>query len=691
MTRLPRPHQAALLAVLGLAALGLAACTKEPGPAPEADFPRFTDVLSTSGIAFRHDDGFDGLRYRIVETIAGGVAILDADGDGWMDLYFTNGRKIDPETPAPRDALYRNLGWLRFADATEEARLGDEHLSLGVAVADIDGDGDPDLHVTNDGPDRLYRNDGGAFTDVAPLAGVAAESMETGSAFLDMDGDGDLDLYVASYVIDEKRDHLPCKQRGVPGYCLPKDYPPHPDRLYENRGDGTFADVSKASGILDVEPGRGLGVISSDFDDDGRADLYVANDTTANFMFLGDGKGRFAEVGFLNGTAYGEEGGELGSMGVDAADYDADGLVDLCVTNYQDQINNLYRAVKAGESYQDQARFAGITQGAAAEVGWGVGLVDLDQDGIRDLFVANGHLNRRAREINESTAYPQPKRVFRGSGGGRFADVSLACGDAVKAPRVSRGTAFGDLDSDGDLDLVVLDSADVPEVLLNDGGERRSFGLVRLVGSGRNRDAIGARVTLTAGGRTQRAERRSSASYLSANDPRLHFGLGAAARIDRLEVRWPDGLLEAHGPLPANRLITVRRGEREPELTELPRVLSRRKRRPSPRRLTVIPPPARGSPPAPRSRAAPARTRRTGTARAAAGRRRRGSSGSRSGRRCSPASSRSRWPPPCSPAGGRPGRASSGSAWRRSSRRGRRRWSRLGGSAGPGATPSPAA
>jgi hypothetical protein len=550
----------------------LASCTRSPTSGPHAAFPVFVDVLRASGITFQHDSGFDGTHYRIVETVAGGVAVLDFDGDGWMDLYFTNGRKIDPGPSPSRDALYRNLGGLSFEDVTDRAGLGDEELSLGVAVADIDGDGDPDLHVTNDGPDRLYLNLGdGTFRDIAPQAGVAAASMEAGSAFLDMDHDGDLDLYVASYVIDEKEDQSPCKQRGVPGYCLPKSYPAHPDRLFENQGNGTFVEVSERAGILDVEPGRGLGVITCDFNDDGHADVYVANDTTANFMFLGDGRGRFTEAGFLNGTAYGEEGGELGSMGIDAADYDGDGLVDLCVTNYQNQINNLYRAVEPGRSYQDYARFAGITLGRAPEVAWGVGLVDLDHDGLRDLFIANGHLNPHVAEMNDSTTFPQRKRLFRNSGGGRFTDVSLAAGDAVKAPRVSRGAAFGDLDNDGDLDVVVLNSSGVPEVLRNDGGNRGSFCLVRLVGSGLNRDAIGARVQVTAGGRDQRAERRSSSSYLSASDPRLHFGLGAALRIDRIEVRWPDGQVEVHGPLPTNRLLTVRRGVKDCEVAELPR------------------------------------------------------------------------------------------------------------------------
>jgi hypothetical protein len=564
------PRAARTAAILALSFLAPAAgCGRRSPPAARDDFPAFTDVAEESGILFTHDNGFDGTRYRVVETVNGGLALLDFDRDGWLDIYFTNGRKIDPGPDPPRDALYRNEGGGRFADATARARLGDERLSLGCAAADFDGDGDPDLYVTNEGGNRLYRNEGdGTFTDIAEAAGVASGTMDSGSAFLDMDRDGDLDLYVASYAIDDT-DYRPCPQRAVPGYCPPRNYRPPPHKLFANLGNGGFRDVSRESGILDVEGGgRGLGVIAADFNDDGHPDIYVANDMNANFMFLGDGKGRFREVAIENGTAFGDQGEELGSMGVDAQDYDGDGRLDLCVTNYQNQINNLYRA-SGKDGYEDMARLAGVADRVLADVAWGVGLVDLDGDGWRDLFIANGHLNPRTREMDESTSFPQPKRVFRNLGGGRFADVAARAGAAVTAPRVSRGAAFGDLDNDGDLDIAVLELNGRPQLLRNEAGGVNAWCLLELRGTGLNRDAIGARVRLTAGGRTQIGERRSSDSYLSANDPRLHFGLGGASRIDRLEVRWPDGAVEAHEGLPVRRLLIITRGQRDVEAREL--------------------------------------------------------------------------------------------------------------------------
>ncbi|MBI4605114.1 MAG: CRTAC1 family protein [Planctomycetes bacterium] len=560
-----------LLLVAPVSLAALSGCDRAPDPgAGRAPFPTFTDVTEAVGIRFQHDNGFDGVRYRVVETVNGGVALLDYDLDGRLDIYFTNGCKLEPGPIPPRDALYRQGPDGKFTDVAREAGVDDPLMSLGVSVADVDGDSDPDIFVTNQGRNRLYRNDGNAtFTDIAPESGVAGDSMHSGSAFLDMETDGDLDLYVASYVEEKGPEYPACVVRGVPGYWPPRNYPAARHRLYENKGDGRFADVSEVSGIRNVDPpGRGLGVIAADLNDDGHQDIYVANDMTANYLFLGDGKGKFAETGLLSGAALGEGGEELGSMGVDAADYDGDQHLDLCVTNYQDQINNLYRC-SGPAAYEEMARLAGISPGGLPEVSWGVGFFDFDCDGAPDLFIANGHLNPGTRLMDESTSYAQPKKLFRNAGQGRFENVTAGAGAAVGRPRVSRGAAFGDIDNDGDVDAVVVEAQGSPEVLRNDGGSSGAWCLVELRGAGRNRDGLGARVTLSAGGRTLIAERRGSGSYLSANDPRLHFGLGPARVIDRIAVRWPDGSRDMHEGLPVRRLIRITQGRREPEVVDL--------------------------------------------------------------------------------------------------------------------------
>jgi hypothetical protein len=555
------------LGVLLLALLAGCRQSKEPDP---GEAPLFTSVVAASGIGFVHDNGFDGRRYRVVETVNGGVALIDHDGDGWLDIYFTSARTIDAAGDGPRNALYRNNGDGTFSDVSRRAGVDDPAFSLGCAVADYDGDGHPDLLVTNDGPCRLYRNNGdGTFTDLALRAGIAAAGMHSGAAFLDMDGDGDLDLYIAQYVVDAGDDgeHPPCKVRGVPGYCPPASYQPAPDRLFENLGDGRFADVSESSGIQSVR-GRSLGVLAADLDGDGDQDIFVANDMMANFLFLGDGKGRFVEAALLHGVAYGDDGAELGSMGVDVADYDADGRLDLCITNYQGQINNLFRAMEGG--YDEMARLAGIAPAAVLpDVAWGVGFVDVDNDGWKDLFIANGHLNPYTRDVDEGTSFPQPNRLWRNLGNGRFAEVAGRSAEALRKAGVSRGAAFGDIDNDGDIDIVVLEAGARPELLRNDAARRNAWCLIRLLGSGLNRDGIGAKVTVEAAGRRQMLVRQSSGSYLSASDPRLHFGLGSAGRIDRLEVRWPDGQMDVHADLPVRRLLEVTAGAKEVKVVEL--------------------------------------------------------------------------------------------------------------------------
>jgi enediyne biosynthesis protein E4 len=525
--------------------------------------PRFVD---RAGFEFVLDNGFDGEHWRVAETIAGGLALIDYDGDGWLDIYFTNGRKMEPGSSPSRNTLYKNLGDGSFEDVSKDSEADDSSMSLGVCAADIDGDGRVDLYVTNMGPNRLYMNRGGGkFEDVAAEAGLASESLDTGCVFFDMDADGDLDLYVASYVIDDKTEQEPAILRGSPGYWPPTTYEAAPDHLYENLGNMKFADVSEASGIWEQEPLNGLGVIASDFNSDGHMDLYVANDLTPNLMLLGDGEGKFEDAAFLNGTAFGELGDSLGSMGLDAGDFNGDGHTDLVVTNYEDQPNNLYRGLD-GEEYEDRSSFAGIDAKCRAEVSWGVGFGDVNHDGRVDLFLANGHLNPHAHEIDDSRTYAQKNRVFRNKGD-RFENMTELWGKGLSAVLVSRGSAFGDLDNDGDLDLVVSNIGAPAQVLHNEMVSPFRWAKVQLEGSKQNRGAIGARVTITSGASTQWRERRSSTSFLSASDPVLHFGLGEAQKIESLHVRWPDGSEVVHEDIPVGRVITVRQGAETVELS----------------------------------------------------------------------------------------------------------------------------
>ena len=546
--------------VVGCAVVISMSCTGKPSSDDKTlELPIFDDVTSSLSLAFVHDNGFDGKHYRVAETVNGGVGLLDVDQDGLLDIYFTNANKLDAGSHPSRDSLHRRNVDGKYEDISTRAGVGDAGFSFGCSVADLNGDGYPELFVTRWGVNRLFKNNrNGTLTDSAADAGLTEASMHTGSAFFDMDKDGDLDLYVASYVKDEGGDYPPVVVRGAPGYWPPRNYQAAQHHLYKNQGDDRFVDVSQEAGILDImDPGRGLGVVSADFNNDGNADIYVANDMSANFMFMGDGTGRFSEAGFANGTALGDQGEELGSMGVAVADYDRDGWQDICVTNYQNQVNNLYRRTGTG-NYEEMSRVSGIAQGALPEVSWGAGFADFDNDSWVDLFIANGHLNPFTNEMDQSTLYAQPKKLFRNLGGGKFENITTRAGNALRKPSVGRGAAFGDLDNDGDVDVVLGVSNGAPEILINRGRPRLAWALVRLEGSGQNRDAIGARVSVTANGQTQIAERQSASSYLSVNDCRLHFGLGKASRVDRLEVIWPSGKRTAYQDLPVGKLLGVK-------------------------------------------------------------------------------------------------------------------------------------
>ncbi len=522
-------------------------------PKPAVDFSTFVEVSDSSGIQFEATNGFDGQNWRVVETITGGVAVEDFNGDGHLDIYFTNGQPLDAKKKSS-NAFYLGNGDGTFRDFTLESGLLSHAYSLGCCVADIDGDGDPDLYVTNDGTNMLYLNDGrGVFSAKIPHeSGIQA--MSTGCAFLDYDRDGDLDLYVASYTHEKKNSYPPAKLRGIPSYWPPANYPGQADYLFENQGNGQFVDRSEDSGIRELSPERGLGVIASDIDGDGNIDLFVANDMGPNFMFFGDGKGKFSEEGFLNGTALSDTGDVLGSMGVGIADYDGDGKMDLAVTNYQGQTNNLYRNL-GGREFVEQGLVSKLFSSSLQDVAWGMVWADFDNDGFKDFYTANGHLNPYARQLNDGTRYKQADRLFKNLGGGKFKDVSTQI--AHLKPQVSRGLAVGDFDSDGDLDLVITRSNGKPRILKNEAPKNHKWLAVRLVGDRQNKSAIGAKVELKVGNQVQLQERRSSASYLSSHSGFLHFGLGSQTQAVNIRVQWLDGTEQTQTVPALNQILTI--------------------------------------------------------------------------------------------------------------------------------------
>ncbi len=516
------------------------------------------DVTGETGIAFVHTDGSSGRRY-IVETVCCGLALLDYDGDGDEDIYFLNGAPLKGSEAkvAPTNALYRNDGGWKFTDVTRQAGAGDTGYGLGVCTGDYDNDGDVDLYLNNYGPNILYRNNGdGTFTDVTQKAGVGAgHQVGAGACFLDMDGDGDLDLYVSNYVDFTYQAHEVSLIWGRPTYVGPRFYPPVPDVLYRNNGDGTFTDVSAASGV-DAHKSAGMGTICADYDGDGDTDIFVGSDLRANLVFENDGKGRFREVGLTAGLAYDSQGVPQGTMGVECADYNNDGRLDFHMTSYQRQLATLY--VNAGGGlFEDVTRRTNAGAGSYAHVTWGNGVVDLDNDGDRDLFIACGHLIDNIDTFDGTTSYRARNLVLMNNGKGRFTNVSGQCGDGLVPKLSSRGAAFGDLDNDGDVDVVVLNSRQRPTILRNDSPQGNHWLQVRLRGTKANRDGIGARVTVVAGDMTQIDEVHSGRGYQSDYGKRLCFGLGTRERVDRIEVRWIGGGVDVVRDVRADRLVTI--------------------------------------------------------------------------------------------------------------------------------------
>ncbi|MDE2740077.1 MAG: CRTAC1 family protein [Gemmatimonadota bacterium] len=533
--------------VWGLAlASALCACAPKDPPAPPV---HFADASAAAGIDFVHYNGFSG-EYYYVETFGAGAAFLDYDGDGRLDLYLANGTYLTGHPPdqPPVNRLYRNAGAGTFADVTAHSGSADPGYGFGVAAADYDADGDPDLFVANYGPNALYRNDQGTFAKTS--AGLADPRWGSSAGFLDYDLDGDLDLFVANYVRYALDDESVCQQGQVRSYCEPSVYDPTGDLLYRNDGN-TFTDVTEATGI--TLKGKGLGVALADYDRDGDTDIYVANDGTMNFLYANQ-HSTFAEVGLIAGTRYNEHGHADAGMGVDFGDYDRDGDTDLFVSNFAFETNALYRNDGQGQ-FAVATQHLGLADPSYRPLGFGTKFFDYDNDGDLDLFAANGHVIDRIAEVDSSQTYRQPNQMFRNDAGRRFADISATMGPDFQRANAGRATAVADYDDDGDLDLLVTTVAARPRLLRNDGGNASHWLQILLVGKS-HPDALGTRVEVVADGIRQVQERQSGGSYLSSHDPRLHFGLGAATSA-QVEIYWPDGTHQIIEKVATNQVLKV--------------------------------------------------------------------------------------------------------------------------------------
>lgn len=523
----------------------------------------FVDVTQQTGITFEHSTGFSG-RYHIAETVCAGLASFDYDNDGDIDLYFLNSkfaRNASDNAPL-QNALYRNDGGWRFTDVTREAGVGDQGFGLGVVVADYDNDGDADLYLNNHGPNVLYRNDGdGTFTDVTDAAGVGAgDAVGAGANFLDIEGDGDLDLFVANYVECIEAETYQSTRSGHPAYLGPAAalYKKTRDRLYRNNGDGTFSDISDASGIA-AHSGSGMGTVCGDIDNDRDTDIIVANDMSGNHLFLNDGDGRFEEMGLIAAIAFDEHGEEQGSMAPELGDTDNDGLLDLCVTAYQDQWGPFFRNLGDG-LFEDVTVQTGAGAGTVSSVTWGLGLTDFDQDGLRDLFIACGHLQPNIESYDDRTTYRQFNKLYRNNGKGKFVDVSHQSGPGLKVKLSSRGAVFEDFDNDGDMDIVILNAGGKPTVLENDSPDQGHWIQVKLQGTKTNRDGVGARVKVKAQDVTWVDEVHSGRGYQSHHGTRLHFGLGRCSKIDHIKVHWIGGAVERFTGIKVDQHVTLVEG-----------------------------------------------------------------------------------------------------------------------------------
>jgi hypothetical protein len=540
-----------------------------------SDFPvTFTDVTERAGLLTPIIYGGVEQKKYIIETNGCGVAFIDYDKDGWMDVLLLSGTRLEgfPPGAAPTNRLYHNNRNGTFTDVTSRSGLARTGWASAVCVGDYDNDGYDDLFITYWGVNVLYHNNGnGTFTDVTEKAGLPVKGVRWGSGctFIDYDRDGRLDLFVANYLVfdlaavPEPGKGSNCVWKGIPVNCGPKGLPTDTNLLYHNNGDGTFTDVSERSGISKVKERYPMTAVVTDYNNDGWPDIYVACDSTASILYRNNHDGTFTDVALESAAAYSEDGQAQAGMGLATGDYNGDGYIDIFKTHFADDLPALYR--NSGRSFfEDASREAGFDH--TRYVQWGAGMIDLDNDGWPDILITTGSVYPEVERYFKEYPYRGPRLVFRNLGNGRFKDVTSQCGAAVMTPHSGRGCAFGDFDNDGDVDVLVMNMNEPPQLLRNEynsdrGSGRNSWLTLKLIGTSSNRSAIGARVRVESGGHVQVQELTSQSSYYSRNDPRLHFGLGSARRADRVEIRWPNGQTETILNLAGNQIAIIQEGK----------------------------------------------------------------------------------------------------------------------------------
>ena len=522
---------------------------------------RFTQATVEAGIHFRHEDGRSGEKYYL-ETLGAGAAWFDYNRDGKIDIYFVNGADLPGMQSAvlPTNAIYRNDGDGVFTDVSQDAGVNNSSYGFSCAVGDYNNDGFPDLYVTNFGPNILYRNNGdGSFTDVTEIACVGDESWGVSAAFADYDNDGNLDLFVTNYVEYDIKENPQCGRFGLRTHCGPEAFKGTSCVLYKNNGDGSFIDVTNEVGVFNPN-GKGMGVAWCDFDNDRNLDLFVANDKLADWLYRNNGDGTFTDVGLSSGVALNEMGLAYSSMAPIFGDINNDGWFDLLITNFQDEPNSVY-ANEGNGLFSDITYRSKIGGATLPRLAWGADFADFDNDGYVDLFVATGHLDDNIQAINPTITYAQQNQLFWNQGDSSFAELSNSSGNGLHLKKVSRGAALGDYDNDGDIDILVTNSNQAPDLLRNDSINQNHWLIFTTVGTRSNRSGIGTRIKVVAAGKSLMREVKSGGSYPSHSDMRLHFGLGKSDKADFVEIQWPSSLVERFKDVKGDRFLVAKEGK----------------------------------------------------------------------------------------------------------------------------------